>query len=150
MIKKRKGYDLLSLIIWSACTIVLISMLLPESEDTVTGAKQKNDIVQVNSLAVAVRQYKSEMGDYPTSLNVLVNKNGDLGPWLAKMPTKDAWGTTNSGINGNGGVSPYCYAYTADGFAIWSLGKNKINNSGGGGTTLPTSFKNDDDGVFLK
>lgn len=150
MNKKRKGFDLISLIIWSACTIVLISMLIPSSSDTLTGAKKKSDIAQINSLAVAVRQYKSEMGDYPTSLNVLANKSGDFGPWIPKMPTKDAWGTTNTGINGNGGISPYCYAYTADGFAIWSLGKNKTNDSGGGGTTLPASFKGDDDGVFLK
>lgn len=147
---KRKGYDLVSLAIWAACIMIIIAVLSPKSDDTIDGTKQKNDIVQVNALASAVSQYKSEIGNYPPNLNVLTNKNGDLGPWLSKLPLKDSWGTTNSGINGTGGVSPYCYSYTTNGFAVWSLGKNKANNSGGSGTKLPTAFNSDDYGIFLK
>jgi competence protein ComGC len=147
---KRKGYDLVSLAIWAACVVVLLSVLTPKGDDTIDAAKRNGDLAQVNAIAVAVRQYKSEIGNYPPNLNVLVSKNGDLGPWLPKLPIKDAWGTTNGGINGTGGVSPYCYAYTNDGFAVWAIGKNKVNNSGGSGTTLPTAFTSDDNGVFLK
>lgn len=148
--RKRSGFGLIELILYTAAILVIIAVVVPRSDDTVTATKKKSDYAQVVTISTAISQYKYEIGNYPPNLGALLVKNGVYGPWLSSLPSADIWGTTNSGINGSGGASPYCYAYTANGFAVWSIGANKVNNSGGGGTTLPTALTGDDYGVIGK
>jgi type II secretory pathway pseudopilin PulG len=147
---KRKGFSLVELILYTVAILVIIAIVIPRGDDTITASKKKSDYAQIVTISTAISQYKFEIGNYPPNQAALLTQNGVYGPWLVSLPTSDIWGTTNSGINGSGGASAYCYAYTANGFAVWSLGANKVNNSGGGGTTLPTAFSGDDYGVLEK
>jgi competence protein ComGC len=147
---KRKGFGLVEIALYTIAILVIIAIVIPKNDDTITATKRKSDYAQVVTIATAISQYKYEIGNYPPNLAALLAKNGVYGPWLSSLPSADVWGTTNSGINGSGGVSAYCYAYTANGFAVWSVGMNKVNNSGGGGTTLPAAFNGDDYGVIGK
>lgn len=150
-IKKRKAFISIDMAFCAAVVIIMALMVLPKVNDVIESTKRNTDMASISAIANVISQYKYEVGNYPPNLAVLVTKNGAYGPWLSNLPSSDIWGTTNTGINGTGGGnSPYCYAYTSNGFAVWSMGKNKTNNSGGGGTTLPTAFSGDDYGVLGK
>lgn len=148
--KKRKASLVVEIAIGLAVLGVILSVILPRYTDSVPSAKKSADIAQISVIVTAIGNYRQDMKTYPPNLQALVTKNGDFGPWLASLPATDQWGNTTN-INGiGGGTSPYCYAFTADGFAVWSLGENKANNSGGGGSVLPAQFSGDDDGILEK
>lgn len=150
-LKNRKGQDLIQLALYAAALVILLAVAIPRYDNYIPTVKNRSDYAQIADIATKISQYKYEVGTYPINLQALTATNGSYGPWLRRLPSQDAWGTTNTGINGSaGGVSPYCYAYDNNGFAVWSLGQNKVNNSGGGGTAVPASFSGDDYGVISK
>jgi len=146
----RKGSLFIEIAIAVAALGILLAVVMPKYADTVPTAKKSADMVQISAIASAVANYKLEKKQYPTNLQVLTKKSGDLGPWMPSLPAADTWGHTTT-INGSeGGASPYCYAYTSNGFAVWSMGKDGKNNSGGGGSILPVKFSGDDYGILEK
>lgn len=145
--KKRAGWVLSEIIMGVVILGIIATLAAAKAPDIIDDFRSAKAQSEVNSIAIAIQRYKTEVGSYPTNLGALTTKNGVFGPWL-KLPASDSWGSTTT-INGTGGgSSPYCYAYTANGFAVWSLGKNKTNNSGGAGTTLPSAIGGDDIGLI--
>ena len=143
-----KGWTLPELI---AVMLVLLALsnlaILPSGKVLDIGKKvqAQGDMIKIGS---AISQFNAHKGRYPVNQQELtVSMNGNA-PYLESLPAADPWGTTNAGINGTGGASAYCYARTTKGFALWSLGSNKTNNSGGSGSSLPGTFGSDDVGVL--
>ncbi|MDR1701513.1 MAG: type II secretion system GspH family protein [Sporomusaceae bacterium] len=146
--KKRAGVILGQMAVAMAILVILCSYGIT-NVDTFKHPSQNAAAMQnINALAGFISQYRYQTGSYPPNLEALTVKKGVYGPWILKLPTEDPWGTKSAGIDGNGGTSAYCYAKSANGFAVWSLGKNQANNSGGGGNVLPTAFGGDDVGVL--
>lgn len=145
---KRKGVSLPELLL----VCIGIAIIVGIASVGITKGNETNKIsqarTQVSAIANAVTSYKYDMGVYPPNLEALTTASGIYGPWLKPLPTADPFGTTSAGIDGTGGTSPYAYGRTTAGFAIWSLGKDKTNNSGGSGSAIPASFSGDDVGVF--
>ena len=145
---KRKGISSGDLAIY----IVMVSIILMAAWPSVTGyfdrGNRSKAIGDCTMIASALSTYHQQMGTYPPNLEALTGASPYGPPWLLRLPAADPWGTTNAGIDGGGGTSAYAYAYTANGFAVWSLGKNNVNNSGGSGTALPAAFSGDDVGLF--
>lgn len=145
---KRHGFGLIEFMICAALLAIFAALIMPKGEGTIESSKKSADQAQISAIASAISLYKYEIGSYPSNLQALTTSNGIYGPWRPSLPSTDMWGNT-TGINGTGGgTSPYCYAYTSSGFAVWSIGENRVNNSGGGGSSLPTKFYGDDYGVI--
>lgn len=150
--KKRKGFGTVDLAIWAVGLTIFAGAGVFAVNTYMDSGKTATAKAQCASIATAVSRYKFETGAYPVNLNALTGTSGVYGPWMGSLPTADPWDNTNAGINGTGGgTSAYCYSYnTSTGFAVWSVGKNHANNSGGSGTSLPTAFSNDDVGVIVQ
>ncbi len=146
--KKRRGFSILELIICVTGITMLATLAALGASQVKQSSNEASAKAAVAQLGAAVSQYKYEVGSYPTSLNVLTGTSGAYGPWVRTMPANDPFGTANCGVNGSGGGNnAYCYGYSDNGFAVWSLGKDKSNNSGGSGTSPPSTFSGDDVGV---
>lgn len=144
--KKRRGAFYFPIIILIVCIAAMsqgaVSNYLPVYND----AKNTQAYSDTKAIGMAIQEYRTQVKSLPPNLDALEKKSGVYGPWI-KLPEKDPWGTTNAGINGNGGsAKPYCYAFSATGFAVWSLGKDKVNNSGGSGNAPPSEISGDDQG----
>lgn len=72
----------------------------------------------VFNLSKLILTHRYETGSYPENISI----------------GNDPWG------------EPYSYSYDVTKFAVWSKGKNKINNSTG---TVPTTFGGDDIGFIF-
>lgn len=142
---KRKGFGTSDLVMYAVGIAIILGGIvyqgLTSSLDMGKRAKAMSD---ATAIANAVSQYKYEVGNYPVNLATVASKQG------ITLPTVDAYGNANGGINGTGGASAYCYAYNSTRFAVWSVGANKANNSGGSGTNPPSVFGGDDVGVLSK
>lgn len=144
--RRKKGIGLIELAIYAVGVSILAGAAIFGISSHDETAKKAAATAEVSVLAQAVSRYRYEVGSYPANLETLKTTNDSTGrPYLVRLPTQDPYGTTNSGI---GGSSPYAYAKTSKGFAVWSFGKNKANNSGGGSNTLPTAFSGDDIGFL--
>ena len=131
---------------------ILSSTLVSVYDDAMDGARYARADGQIATLGAAVARYRYDMQAYPASLQNLADASPTDGKsWVTSqmIPSVDPW-NSQCGINGSGGASAYCYAHTDNGFAIWTMGPNKTNNSGGGGASLPAAFAPDDRGVFGK
>jgi type II secretory pathway pseudopilin PulG len=145
----KKGISTLDLAMYIVCVAIIILAALPNASIYIDKGNRSKALGELSMLSTAISSYHKQMGVYPTNLSALTSASPYNGtPWILRLPSSDPWGTTNTGINGNGGTSAYAYSNTTAGFAVWSLGKNKTNNSGGSGTALPTSFGGDDVGIF--
>lgn len=148
-LKSNKGFSLIELSVVISVLAILLAVGLPKFDAYVDRGRRAQAYGDIAAISSAVAQYKLYMGSYPTNQAALRDASPfDNRPWIPALPSKDPWGTANSGIDGTGGNGAYCYSFTANGFAVWSLGKNKVNNSGGSGTTLPNAFAGDDPGVL--
>lgn len=146
--KKRKGFSLMEMIVVVSVVCIMSAAGWSYIADYVKTAKYARASEQIALIANAVSLYKFENKEYPDTLdNLTENSKFNNSPYILyqAMPKQDPWGTSSTGI---GGSMPYAYAHTDSGFAIWTFGENKNNNSGGGSGTLPSSFDGDDIGVF--
>ena len=147
--KNEDGFSSVELVFYMVCIGILLSIGLPRISDYLDKGNRTKTISEIALLSSSISAYRQQMGSYPANLGVLTTASAYSGiPWINQIPTSDPWETTSSGINGTGGVSAYAYSRTTSGFAVWSLGKNKVNNSGGSGAVLPSSFGGDDIGFI--
>lgn len=146
--RTHKGFTMLEMaavIVGIAVITGLAFLPAPKFMDAGKKAAAQGDMVKIGG---AISRYKAVTEAYPVNLQALTTSVNGYQPFLNSLPAADPWGTTNAGINGTGGASAYCYARTDKGFALWSLGQNKQNNSGGTGSSLPASFGGDDVGFL--
>lgn len=150
--RRRKGTSLPELSMVILVITILSSTLVSVYDDAMNGARYARADGEIATLGAAVARYRYDMNEYPSSIDLLATQSPiDGKTWITPqmLPANDPWGN-RCGINGAAGSGAYCYAYTVSGFAIWTMGANKANNSGGGAGSLPAAFSTDDKGVFGK
>lgn len=149
---RRKGTSLPELSMVILVIAILAATLVSVYDDAMNGARYARADGEIATLGAAVARYRYDMNEYPATIEILAtNSPIDGKAWLTSqmVPSADPWGN-RCGINGSGGSAAYCYSFSPSGFALWTMGANKANNSGGGAGSLPAAFSNDDKGVFGK
>ena len=86
--------------------------------DIIASSRNNRAITETASIGALISEYRQEVGDYPENLDALRTASGQYGPWLKEVPT-DPW---NPG-------SQYKYKFNASGYAVYSVGKDKADNS---------------------
>lgn len=151
MAGKSKGFVITwEIVIGIVFFAMLASIPMLPADKVLDFGKRDEALGDISRISSAVSRYKSRQGQYPVNLQALLVGAGGYEAELQSLPTQDPWGNTSAGVNGSGGASAYCYARTDKGFAVWSVGRDKKNNSGGSGTSLPAKFGGDDVGVVAE
>ena len=116
---KRRGLALsIDAMIYLAVAMILVGIGVFAGPNFITTSKNDRAISETASVGALVSEYRQEVGSYPKNLDALKTASGQYGPWLKEVP-KDPW---NPG-------QQYKYKYDAKGFAVYSVGKNKADNS---------------------
>ena len=140
---RRKALSLVEITFVLMILVVVSIFYVMNSTSALDAGKVGRANAEIAQLARAVSQYRYDMKTYPATLAALKNTSpyGDGSTWVtpSMFPATDPWGKACSAGSG------YCYAFTENGFSIWSMGKGGTNDSGAG-----ASFSGDDFGVFGK
>jgi general secretion pathway protein G len=101
MIKNRKGFTLLELLVVMVIIGLLVSYVGPKYFSQVGKSEIKTAKAQIDALEKALDQYRLEMGHYPTTEQGLgalfVQPNNEpkwQGPYLKKASPPDPWGNS--------------------------------------------------------
>lgn len=102
--------------------IVLIGGLLAVLSNRLIGSKSRAEYklaqTQLSGLAQKIEQYQVDLGDYPKTLDALVNApeaaDNWLGPYAKPVEFKDPWGTAISYKRDNASVSYVLISLGAD------------------------------------
>ncbi|CVK21669.1 type II secretion system protein GspG [Sporomusa sphaeroides] len=149
IVQKSKGAVGLHIILAVAFLILVSSLPTLPVNKLYDFGKKGEAMADISRISGAISRYKSRTNEYPVNQQALLVSVGGYEPELTSLPERDPWGNTNTGVNGTGGISAYCYARTEKGFAVWSIGRDKQNNSGGSGSSLPNAnFSGDDVGII--
>lgn len=134
-LKKRKGWDLLSLLIWSACVVVLIAVLTPKFTEYQNNNRRVATAKEMKVLAeqCAIYAARSLDGKPPTTLGSLVTG-------LSASESNDgiAYGnfltSTKVTSNASSFIDKWKNAYVYDATA------RTITSTAGGGTSIVEAF----------
>lgn len=119
MIYKKKGLVFsIDVLIFMLVVTCFIYVGVVKGTDIINSSRNDRAIAETASIGALVSEYRQEVGSYPKNLDALKTASGQYGPWLKEVP-KDPW---NPG-------SQYKYKYTTTGYAVYSVGKNKKDNS---------------------
>jgi general secretion pathway protein G len=121
----KAAFTLVEMLLVLVILAVLAAIVIPKLAGRSQQAKVTAARTQINSFEQALGAYEVDTGNYPNSLDALVNQpgnsNGWKGPYLAKGIPNDPWG------------NPYQYVFpgkvNASGFDIISMGPD--GRSGG-------------------
>lgn len=119
MIKKRKGFTMLELMVVLGILAVLLSVMGTPTNWAMTFGSDSADEQTASALSGLVSQYKLHHQEYPASLDDITKKKGIYDPYIDHIPTDS---------RGN----PFNYASRTNSFSIWSSGENGTNDSGDG------------------
>ena len=86
----ERGMTLLEIMIVVAILGLLATVLVTNVMGQFDNAKIKTTQLKISEIGSTVNQYYTMVGDYPESLNQLVNPPDGLRPFFKKAP-KDAW-----------------------------------------------------------
>lgn len=134
MMKKRKGYELLSMVGALIIIAIFVTISAPNSYEIMKGGNYSATKTAASALLTNIQQYSFELNVYPESLDDLTVKNGSFGPWTTEEALKDRW---NNDFQ-------YSYDEQSGKIAVWSYGPDGANNSGDG---ISSDFSGDDIGV---
>lgn len=112
--KQRKGFTLIEVLIACLMVIALTSTGFAITENMQVVSNYHRAKAGASVIFVAVSQYKLELKKYPASLSVLIEKDGQYGPWLDAEDLLDPWN------------QDYGYSSSSDlkKFAVWSKGSD--------------------------
>jgi len=115
--KRHKGFTLIEILVVMAIIGMLAVMVAPNLFNQRAGAMQDAARSQISALEAALDTYRLDMGDYPESLQGLVeNESGRAawnGPYLRRDVPLDPWG--NEYVYDVDGRSFTLVSYGADG-----------------------------------
>ena len=147
MLKKRRGFTLVELLVVVAIIGILASLLVINALSAIHKSKQKASMKDMMSISTAVVDYVSDNGAAPTQSGTYSNETpfySALCPFYIKvLPHIDYWG---SGYRAWCGLSANQYGVLnpgMDDFLIASLGRDKIQEGFSFNPDLPGA------GLFL-
>ena len=122
-ITTEEGFTFLELVV----VILLLSILVTVASLHYSGLQEETtkDLVRIDLKVIqtALKSYHLENGDYPASLQILVDDG-----FLEDMPV-------DKFVSGTG--SSYLYQKNASSFTLWSRGPNGVNDNGAGDDIQP-------------
>lgn len=115
--RKKNGFTIIEIAICICIILAAYAYSMSKTVAITDGAMTAKARSEAAAIGNAVAQYYMEIDEYPESLNDLLDKKGQFGPWLREIPEADPWG------------NPYQYKYREDtGFAIYSYGADEIDS----------------------
>ncbi len=130
--KKHQGSFAYEVIVCGLALILLCGMMLDYGSTSLTQGKITKATAQAATIGGYIGEYNMEIGSYPESLDDLTKSEGQYSYWIKSIPM-DPWGHA------------YVYQHNDDGFAIFSLGENGVNDG-----SSPTAIANGDIGYIGK
>lgn len=132
---KKKGQSLIETLVYIAMMALFINLAIPYIDSYINGGSSAKVQSETASIANDIIRYKYHTGKYPENLKQLETNIGTYSA-SSKVPDSDPWGQA------------YMYQYKNDvGFAVWSPGENKSNDSS---NACQDGFKKDDIGTIGK
>ena len=114
---RQTGFTLIEILVVMVIIGMLAVMVAPNIFNRLDGARRDAARSQISSLETALSSYRLDVGEYPDSLQGLVENTADRaawnGPYLAGAVPRDPWG--NSYIYQAAGRSFSLLSYGADG-----------------------------------
>ena len=131
---RHKGFSFPEILMALLIIVAMSAGAFVVSGHVMDGGRYNATKSTVSAVALAVSQYKFEVGSYPLNLESLTVKNGTYGPWVQSSSLKDTW---NDDL-----------LYFTDGnqFAVWSAGVNRRSES----SAPLTAFGGDDIGIVAR
>jgi len=122
----RRAFTLMEMLIVVAIIVILAGVgtfyILPQFNK----AKKDTAKIKAHEVAKALKTYYTNHGEFPTSLDALVNKDAVGGPYIAPDGLVDSWGKQYqidvSGPNHNG-AEPDVYTTGPDGEILGNWGQ---------------------------
>ena len=116
---KQQGFTLMELLIVMAIIGLLATLIAPGIIKKFGGAQYDAAKARVGVIETAIGTYRLDVGQYPRSLEELVNNSGDAkwkGPYLNESQLTDPWGKKYQFKRpGSGGRDFDLMSYGADG-----------------------------------
>jgi len=120
-VRRRAGFTLLEVLIVVAIIVVLVGLTSVYVMRYLDDAKKDAAWVKATQLATVLSAYHTSKGDYPASLDVLLQPGDGGKPYLMPEQLVDPWGKTfqfdPAGPNNNG-LRPDVWTQSPDGQTI--------------------------------
>ncbi len=110
---RRAGFTLIEILLVVVIIGILVGMAIPRLGGRVRQAEEARARADIQNIGMALRLYELDMGEYPGSLDALVNNPGGSrwnGPYLEGGIPRDPWGES------------YQYQRTDRGYTLRSSG----------------------------
>lgn len=132
--RKKPGFTLVEILVACSIIVALAVGAVVVGGTILDNGRYNKAKTDVATISTAISQYKFEHEAYPASLNTLLNKDGQYGPYLSSDILTDPWGNAyHFGVSTSTGR-----------FAVWSNGHNKANDTG----TFNNAISGDDIGIM--
>lgn len=111
---RQQGFTLIEILVVMAIIGMLAVMVAPNIFNQQAGARRDAALSQISTLEAALDTYRLDVGEYPDSLEALMENEDNHaawnGPYLRRAVPKDPWG------------NDYVYEATARQFTLISYG----------------------------
>lgn len=112
------GFTLIEILLVVVIIGILVGVAMPRLGGRVKQARVSATKADINNVGMALRLYEVDNGEYPSSLQGLVTKPGNVnnwrGPYLEKGVPRDPWGNNYTYAN-PGQHNPHMYDLSSSG-----------------------------------
>ncbi len=116
---KAAGFTLIEVLLVVVIIGILVGVAIPRLGGRVRQAEESRTRADIQSIGLALRMYELDIGEYPPSLDHLINNPGSPrwdGPYLESGIPTDPWGRE------------YIYVRTDRGYQLKSLGHDGVES----------------------
>lgn len=117
----KGGFTLIEILLVVVIIGILAAIAVPKFSGRIGQSKEAAARASIDAIGLALDMYEVDNGEYPSSLNGLVQNSGASnwrGPYLKKGLPKDPWG------------NDFIYSVTANGYTLTSSGLKDASGSG--------------------